>query len=117
MRLTRTLFASALLVGLCALPGAAAAASDLTARSSGVQAVKAGPNLGYATLDKLRDQERVRVTQCTFGARWCRIAQLDGGPSGWVMGSYLIGSGAKNAVTPFDFGFNPLYPGGLRPRR
>jgi hypothetical protein len=27
-----------------------------------------------------------------------------------VQGSYLIGSPAKNAVTPFEFSFNPLDP-------
>jgi hypothetical protein len=27
-----------------------------------------------------------------------------------VLGSYLIGSAAKNAVTPFEFSFNPLDP-------
>lgn len=113
----RTAFATALFLCLAALATAATpAAAAPTARSSGVQAVKAGPGNFYRTIDKLRDQEKVVPTQCTFHARWCLVDQLDGGPAGWVEGSYLIGSGAKNAVTPFDFGFNPLYPGGLRPR-
>lgn len=112
MRLTRTVFVSALLLGLAATALPAAAAS--TARSSGIQAVHAGPGSYYPVLGKLRDQEQVAVTDCTRKARWCKVRPLDGGPSGWVPGSYLIGSAAKNAVTPFEFSFNPLFPGGLR---
>ena len=113
----RTAFATALLFGLAALGAAAPAAAAQTARSSGVQAIHTGPGSFYPIVGKLKDQERVAVTDCTRQARWCEIRQLDNGPSGWVPGSYLIGSGAKNAVTPFDFGFDPLWPGGLRPRR
>ena len=43
-------------------------------------------------------------------AKHCHVIQRDGGPSGWVLGSYLVGSPAKNAVTPFEFSFNPLDP-------
>lgn len=109
--LTRTIVLSAALLAIGITT--ASAASSLTARSSGVQAVKAGPGNYYATLDKLDDDERVRVAECTHKQRWCRIIQLDDGPSGWVEGSYLIGSGAKNAVTPFEFSFDPMDPMGL----
>ena len=113
----RTAFATALLLALGAAALASPAAAASTARSSGVQAIHAGPGGYYAIIGKLADQERVAVTDCTWQARWCKIRQLDSGPSGWVQGSYLIGSAAKNAVTPFDFGgFDPLFPGGLRPR-
>lgn len=113
----RTAFAALLLVPLAGAALATPAAAAATARSSGVQAIHAGPGSFYAIVGKLKDQERVAITDCTWRARWCEIRQLDGGPSGWVPGSYLIGSAAKNAVTPFDFGFDPLFPGGLRPRR
>jgi len=109
--LIRTTFAALLLLGL-ALPAHAAS----TARASGVLAVHTGPGNFYRTIDKLARNERVTLSQCTRKARWRLVRQLDGGPSGWVDGSYLVGSAAKNAVTPFEFGFNPLHPGGLRPR-
>jgi hypothetical protein len=31
---------------------------------------------------------------------WCLFVDKDGDEVGWVRGSYLIGSGAKNQVTP-----------------
>ena len=108
------LYAVAITLVAAALP---ATAAQLTARSSGIQAIKAGPGNFYATIGKLRNNERVTVERCTRQARWCLIDQLDGGPSGWVDGSYLIGSPAKNSVTPFEFSFDPLWPGrGLRQR-
>ena len=113
MPLARTALAAAALLALCAGPAAAAS----TARASGVLAIHLGPGSYYATIDKLRKNERVAVAQCTRKARWCLVDQFDGGPSGWVEGSYLVGSGAKNAVTPFDFGFDPLDPLDLRHRR
>jgi uncharacterized protein YraI len=104
----RTLFAL-LLLSASAAPALAAG----TARASGILAVHAGPGDGYPLVDKLQRNERVAVASCTRKARWCRIDQLDGGPSGWVPGSYLVGSPAKNAVTPFEFSFDPLDPGGF----
>ena len=35
--------------------------------------------------------------------------RLDGEELGWVRGSYLVGSGAKNAVTPFEFLVKPPF--------
>lgn len=87
-----------------------------TARASGVQAVYSRPSLNARILDKLRNQERVYLTQCTRESRWCKVQQRDGGPSGWVMGSYLIGSGAKLLVTPFEFSFDPMDPLDFRGR-
>lgn len=106
MLLARTALLSALLLPFLAVPALAAS----TARASGVLAVHAGPGDYYPTIDRLAKNERVVPTLCTRHARWCRIRQLDGGPAGWVAGSYLIGSPAKNAVTPFEFSFNPLVP-------
>ncbi len=108
MSLARTAFAAVALLALTTLP--ALAVSNLTARSSGVQAVHTGPGSFYPAIGKLRDQERVHVLQCTYEQRWCEVAQLTGGLDGWVPGSYLIGSGAKNAVSPFEFSFDPLDP-------
>ena len=112
MLTARTLFASAALLALLATPAAAA-----TARASGVLAIHTGPGDYYPTIDKLRRNERVELDQCTRHSRWCHVLQLDGGPSGWVAGDYLVGSPAKNAVTPFEFSFNPLDPLDLRHRR
>jgi hypothetical protein len=99
--------ASALLLLATAAP---ALADRPTARASGVQAVHTHPRSSSAIIDKLADQERVYLDKCTRQARWCLVRQLDGGPSGWVPGSYLIGSPAKVLVTPFEFSFNPLDP-------
>lgn len=81
-----------------------------TARSSGVQGVHNWPRSTSHILDRLNDQERVYLDRCTRKALWCHVIQLDGGPSGWVMGADLIGSPAKVMVTPFEFEFDPMDP-------
>lgn len=103
-------------VALAALLATPALAERPTARASGVQAVYSRPSLNARILDKLANQERVYLTQCTRESRWCKVEQRDGGPAGWVMGSYLIGSGAKLLVTPFEFSFDPLDPLDFRGR-
>jgi uncharacterized protein YraI len=109
----RTLAAALILAAtLAPLP---AGAAPLTARASGVQAVHLGAGSYFPIIDKLRKNERVRLDFCTREQKWCHVIQLDGGPDGWVLGSYLIGSAAKNAVTPYDFGFDPLDPTDLFP--
>lgn len=102
-----------LLVALSFATPAFAAAG--TARTSGALTVYAYPGERVAStpgaaIDRLDKREEVYVDQCTRRANWCRISQLDGGPSGWVRGSYLVGAGAKSAVTPFEFSFDPLDP-------
>jgi hypothetical protein len=105
-----------LAIAVAALLGTTPTLADRpTARASGVQAVHTHPRLGSPTLDKLADQERVYLDKCTRHARWCHVIQLDGGPGGWVPGSYLIGSPAKVMVTPFEFSFDPLHPLGGAP--
>jgi uncharacterized protein YraI len=106
---------AALLLAVLVLTATPAAAA--TARASGVLSIHTGPGDFYRTIDKLGRNERVELDQCTRHSRWCHIIQLDGGPSGWVAGDYLVGSPAKNAVTPFEFSFNPLDPLDLRHRR
>jgi uncharacterized protein YraI len=98
---------------LIAVALATPAAAAPTTRASGALVMRAGPGDHYARLDRLAKNERVTVASCTRHARWCLVHQLDGGPSGWVPGSYLVGSAAKNAVTPFEFSFDPLDPGGF----
>ena len=100
---------------IIAATGAAEAAS--TARTSGTQAVRTAPSSYAPAIGKLPGNTRVAVIQCTRHARWCLVDPLGGGPSGWVAGSYLIGSAAKNAVTPFEFSFDPLDPLDLYRRR
>jgi uncharacterized protein YraI len=103
------------LIALAALATPAVAAD--TARASGVLAVHTGHGEFFPIIDKLAKNERVRLDTCTRRSRWCHVIQLDGGPSGWVDGSYLVGSPAKNAVTPFEFSFDPLDPGNFNFRR
>ena len=110
----RTLFCLALLGTLAATP---AEAARPTARASGVQAIHIAPRSYAPIVGKLKDQERVYLDECTREQRWCHIIQLDGGPSGWVPGSYLIGSPAKNLVTPFEFSFDPMDPLDLFPQK
>ncbi len=109
----------ALALALAALVAAAgpAFAERPTARASGVQAVHAWPSARAPIVDKLAKNERVYLDRCTRQSRWCLVVQRDGGPSGWVLGSYLVGSPAKNAVTPFEFSFDPLDPLDLFSRR
>ncbi len=107
----KTALAALLLTALAVTP---ALADRPTARSSGVQAIHTHPRSSSPTLDKLKDQERVYLDQCTKRTIWCHVIQLDGGPGGWVMGADLIGSPAKVLVTPFEFSFDPMHPlGGL----
>lgn len=102
---------TALAATLATLALAAPALADRpTARSSGVQAVHIWPRAGAPIIDRLARNERVYLDQCTRRAKWCLVRQLDGGPSGWVPGSNLIGSPAKVEVTPFEFSFDPLDP-------
>jgi uncharacterized protein YraI len=115
----RSIVLALLLVGSAAVP---ALAAPLTARTSGVEAVHSGPGSRWPILGKLAKNERVYVRECTRKARWCYVAAVDSPLQGWVPGDYLIGSPAKNAVTPFEFSFNPLNPGafagnGGNPRR
>ncbi|MBN9303690.1 MAG: hypothetical protein BGO82_15065 [Devosia sp. 67-54] len=109
----KLLLAALLAAAAFATPAAAAP----IARASGVLVMRAGPGDMYPRVDRLAKDERVTVASCTRFARWCLVHQLDGGPSGWVPGSYLVGSAAKNAVTPFEFSFDPLDPGGFFRRR
>lgn len=108
-RTNRTILVALPLIAVAALATPAAAAS--TARASGLLAVHTGAGSYFPVIDKLRKNERVELDSCTRQARWCHVIQLDGGPSGWVEGSYLVGSPAKNEVTPFEFTFDPLDPG------
>ena len=102
----KTAFAAALALPLLVAPSLAAD----TARASGRVDIHTGPGDVYPTIDRLQNGERVQLDSCTRFSRWCHVIQLDGGPSGWAPGSYLAGSGAKNAVTPFEFSFDPMDP-------
>jgi len=93
-----------------ALPTAAQAASQGTARASGTIPLRAGPGAGFETIGKLPNGTRVHLQRCTYESNWCLVL-LDGDPVGWARGSYLVGSGANREVTPHKFmGFNPLDP-------
>lgn len=85
---------------------ATAPALGAEARASGDVPVRAGPGDRYAVIDHLFDGAYYEVTDCTRRARWCLVAD-DFGDLGWVRGSYLIGSGAKARVTPFEFLVTP----------
>jgi hypothetical protein len=100
---------ASLLLLVVAVPAQAASG---TARASGRLDVYDQPYGPFKhVLFTLADRERVRVLDCTREQRRCEIETLDGSGRGWVDGSYLVGSGAKNAVSPPDMlGFDPMDP-------
>lgn len=102
LSLHRRAFA-ALALTLALAPLAAAAAE---ARASGDVPVRTGPGSAYPVIDRLLDGQYYEVEDCTRQARWCLVSE-DGGLIGWVRGSYLVGSGAKARVTPFEFLVKP----------
>lgn len=103
--LNRSFAAAAL--GLLALAVTIAPAVAAEARASGDVPVRTGPGGWYAIIDYLEDGEYYEVEDCTFRAYWCLVS--DGGDElGWVRGSYLVGSGAKVEVTPFEFLVDPF---------
>jgi uncharacterized protein YraI len=93
------LFAAGLALLAATLPAQAAS----TARASAVLTLRSAPASSAAPVGRLAKNERVTLSQCTRHGRWCLAHPVDGSPSGWVLGSYLIGSAAKNAVTPMQF--------------
>ncbi len=48
----------------------------------------------------LQAGEIVTIQRCTVDGNWCRV--LSDQPTGWVPGSYLVGSPAKADVTPLE---------------
>ena len=110
MKASPFLLAALVAATLCALTGGASAA---TARASGAPIIYAGPGNGYAPIGRLAPNEVVRLAECTPSGRWCRV--LHNGPSGWVLGSYLIGSAAKVEATPYRPLVDPFRPLFRRP--
>ena len=98
------------LIAAALLAASPAVADRPTARASGVQVIHTAPRSGSPVIGKLAADERVYLDACTRQSRWCLVRQLDGGPSGWVLGSYLVGSPAKLQVTPPEFSFDPMDP-------
>jgi uncharacterized protein YraI len=70
-----------------------------TARATGTLSIHSGPGNRFPVIGRLPDSSVVSLSECTPSQSWCRIAS--GGPDGWVLGSYLVGSAAKNQVTPW----------------
>ncbi len=89
-----------------ALP--ADAASRSTARVTTREAIHSGPAEHYRVIGKLDRGEVVHLRECTYHQRWCYVLRDGDGPDGWVDGGYLIGAGAKNEVTPWDFLVRPF---------
>lgn len=98
------------LAALIVLSGAPVVTPALAgeARASGDVPVRAGPGDRYDTIDRLDDGHYYEVEDCTRQSRWCLVSE-DGDLLGWVRGSYLVGSGAKAAVTPFEFLADPPF--------
>ncbi|HEY0917847.1 SH3 domain-containing protein [Devosia sp.] len=89
------------------LPGTLPALAG-EARASGDVPVRRGPGEDYRVIDCLVDGAYYEVEDCTRRARWCLVSE-DGELLGWVRGSYLVGSAAKNRVTPFEFLVTPEF--------
>ena len=95
-------------LGLLALVFVAAtgSASAATARASATLRIYSGPGYDYATIGRLPKNAVVSLAECTRRITWCRIVY--NGPTGWVLGSYLIGSPAKVDATPMTPLVNPF---------
>ena len=78
----------------------ALAASSGTARASADLPIRSGPGTRYAVIGTLNKNARVHLETCTRSQNWCLFVDKNGDAVGWVRGSYLVGSGAKNQVTP-----------------
>ena len=94
----------ALLLGLALCAAAitpALADSRGTARATATLELREGPGRRFEMIGKLAKDTRVHLRRCTRDSDWCLVV-LDGEPLGWVLGSYLVGSGAKLEVTPSD---------------
>jgi hypothetical protein len=92
------------LLGLATLPASAG-----EARASGNAPVRECPRSFCAVIDHLEDGEYYEVLDCRRRQVFCLVADLDGEELGWVRGPDLVGSGAKNRVTPFEFLVNPPF--------
>lgn len=98
-RLAGLAILSAFVVALMTLPLEAG-----EARASGNAVVRDGPGERFHRIGRLVDGVYYEVEECTRESRWCLVS-YDGDVLGWARGSYLVGSPAKLAVTPQDFGF------------
>ncbi len=98
--------AAAVALGLVSLSPLPAAAAE--ARASGNAPVRECPRNSCDVIDNLEDGEYYEVLDCRRRQTFCLVADLDGEELGWVRGSYLVGSGAKARVTPFEFLVNPF---------
>jgi uncharacterized protein YraI len=98
-------------IGLATLAGVGAAipATAAEARASGNVPVRECPRSYCRIIDHLEDGEYYEVLDCRRQQTWCLVADRDGDELGWVRGSYLVGSAAKNRVTPFEFLVNPEF--------
>lgn len=72
------------------------------AHATGNLPIRSGPGEFYRVIGTLPDGARVGLSTCTRQQRWCKII-YDDGPNGWVAGSYLVGSAAKNRASPPEF--------------
>lgn len=100
MRMTRVLAGAAL-----ALLAAPVFAATPTARVVGGDIpVRLGPGAHYKVIGTLANGSRVALDYCTHDGRWCLVAP----DRGWVRASYLVGSAAKIAATPFSFQVDPF---------
>jgi uncharacterized protein YraI len=100
------LIALAITLAAASLAGPALAGE---ARASGNVPVRLGPGSGYPVVDRLVNGNYYEVEDCTRQSRWCFVSD-DGEDLGWVRGSSMVGSAAKNRVTPFEFLVTPRFP-------
>lgn len=94
------------IIAASALAGLSTGASAATARASGTVIIRSGPGYAYPVIGRLAGDETVSLSECTPSGTWCRIVHK--GPSGWVLGSYLVGSAAKVQATPWKPLVNPF---------
>ncbi|WP_417308199.1 SH3 domain-containing protein [Devosia sp.] len=82
-----------------ALASPVVAASQNTVRASTNLRIYDAPGTRYGVIGVLPADQPVRLKDCTYRQRWCLILDSAGRETGWVRGSYLVGSAAKLEVT------------------
>lgn len=92
----RMIIAAIALVGAIAAPPAFAASEHIARVKGGDIPVYDGPGRDYHIIGRIPDGTEVPLEFCTPElTNWCVVSD-----TGWVDGTYLVGSRAKMRVTP-----------------
>jgi hypothetical protein len=86
--------------------GSGAPNSDQARVSEKISVWEQPRNRANEIIGLLQADQIVTIQRCTVDGEWCRV--LSDQPTGWVPGSYLVGSPAKADATPLESLTAPL---------